>query len=112
MTARLALSSLRCVRIQDTLAPDEVRIRVGGDVLVNETKMSKGDVEPLMGIATEFEDEVQVELQEKDGSNPGTWEDLGDAVTIRENDAAVRPITFATGGARYELYYNVFNLPE
>jgi hypothetical protein len=74
--------------------------------------MSKGDVEPLMGIATEFADEVQVELQEKDGSNPGTWEDLGDPVTIRENDPAVRPITFATSGARYELYYNLFPLAE
>jgi hypothetical protein len=100
--ARINFTSLKCVRKQDVSGKDEAEIWVDGKKKWDGV-FKKGETAVLIPLYADFEDEVELELKER---NPNDFELLG-TKTVYAGQPDPQPVDFKTSGAHYELTYSL-----
>lgn len=103
--AELHIRTLKCVKLHDTVGPDEASLHINGSRISGPHSLGKGDSVTLNTFRT-FSGSVSVTLIEEDS---GADDNLG-TVTIRESQAGDGVLTAffnAKTHADYHMTYDV-----
>jgi hypothetical protein len=103
--AELHIKTLKCVKKDDVIGKDEVRLRANGVTISGPHKLGKGDTVAL-NARPPFSGSIKVTLVDEDGGK----DDVLGSVTVTETQAGLDTLTAffnALPGADYHMTYDV-----
>lgn len=95
--AKITVTKVTCLRKQELVGKDEIRLKVGGHEVWSD-KMSKGD-DAAPNVSDTFDNSITVELLERDNNKDRTLDSWSVAATPKGS----RTLTATSSGFHYQV---------